>query len=515
MYKNFGGENKKMNAKGKKGVIGITLAAIMIASIFAVITPVAAVSLTVDGDRSDWDSAGIAELVLDGQDIGGQLNEPCRDWMSGYDIRRLFGHYDQGTDTWYFMISAIGLIGDSDGDLNTDTATPFTGPNCTVTVTAYNSSDEPGVGPNEYYEIHIDPNEDGVYEVILRYNNNVVTSAGSVVIPSGKLDAAWGEVVEFCLEDASDYLGDDPCQIAVRGFSDYQYDYRDEDFTDAVTEPCPYLEFEFGVEYICCRNFEFTGTSEWEGSPIATHTRDFGDGETLGPRSGEPEDYDPVEHQYPASYAGRTVTVTLSGFNEVAKPNSTQEFVYIPKNPTAKADANPLMIAPGDTVTFDGSGSSADVGSIVSWDWEIEGNTYHEAVDLPAPDNDGIVEVAVMNPPTTATLTVSDDHCTGDASVTIQTTSKCKIRVYGTLDFGAGNICPKQGPDGMSAADYGPCEEGDELCRCRICPENPPYTDAIAPFRANSLPWWWWQSTSGLRWRWLLGYTGNACRLES
>ena len=440
-----------MNTKSKKGIIGITFAAIIIASIFAAINPVSVVALpddiTVNGDGSEWDAAWRLDYV-------DPINDPIPNgtWgPSGYDLKYVWQHYDEAADKLFLRYDVYGKPADLDGD--GDTSGPSGIP----------PGDYSGVGKYEHYTIIINPS--ATLEIV--YQDNAVTVNGA----SGMADAAYGEgtgddCIEFVLYNAGTLM--DPNDYVIYGLAGGDKDAPGEDWLEGeiyIESP----EFDFGLEYICCRNFEFTGTSTWTVSPVIDHEWDYGDTTGTGTRSGAPQDYDEgygpgkVRHQYADAYAGSSVWVTLSGNNDMGQYGEHKEYVYIPRDPTADARASPTRIDPGDTVAFDGSHSSADPaygGSIVSWDWVIEGVTYHEE-----PPEDGKVEVAVSSLPTTATLTVSDGHCTDEDEVRIykKVRGNHTIRVHGE---------DSQGPGDIGVTDP---ITGNVV-------ENPPYTADTGPF---------------------------------
>ena len=216
-------------------------------------------------------------------------------------------------------------------------------------------------------------------------------------------------------------------------------------------------EFDFEFEQACCYKMKFTGSSVGD---VTNHTWDFGDGDTLE-RDNAPEDHIPVVYEYDdCGY----YWVTLGGCCDGVY-NETKHRIYVDCGPTAYATADPAIIDCGTetTVTFDGSASTGDTNNpestnpIVSWNWTfsdgsdpMSGETITKPVTIPEGET------------LTATLNVSDGHCYDEAEVTVRC-GGCAIRIYGTFNEGAG--------------DHGVIDDDTELR-----PENPPYTDPMAPF---------------------------------
>jgi len=454
-----------MNTKGSKGIIGITLAIIMIASIFAAIAPTPVVAnpdvITVDGDGSDWDAAWF--LASDPDDAWTPIN--------GYDLLGIWQYYEGGAvDKLYFRLDTDGIGGDSDGDGNPTTVND-------------GIHDQTNVGTKEEYTIFIDTDADPTtgttapdltpgFDLVLSYNANTVTDSWfGIAKPAGFVASAtimttppYSHVVEFSMNKVSNFM--DPNHYGVYGYAGSTMDVNPEDYLEAaiyIEKP----EFDFDLEYICCRNFEFTGTSSYVESPIVDFKWDYGDGETFpitGYQSGIPENYNPRQHQYADAYAGSSVWVTLSGHNDMGQYGEHKESVYIPKDPTVVANADKLVVesGAGEEVTFMCAGSHVDpsapagYGLTPSYHWEFD--------DAETGDNDdGCDTTRVVDGPdgyeVCGKLTVNDTHCEANATVCVRVreVSECKLRVYGFLDEGAG--------------DYG---VEDELTG--LHPENPPYT---------------------------------------
>ena len=391
-----------MNNKKGKGVIGITLAVIMIASIFAVIAPTGA------------------------DDVVKPMN-PAR--------------FDLGKDTTPDPVAKY-KVGDT----------------IDYEITAHN----PSTAYTAYIDIVEDIYPDGSTATLA---TNQVFGPGDTKYYPTSYTVTGTEATVIADNEVINY-------VHVHGYLDVD---GVEDLIDSTmgktSSIVEFPEFDFSFEYICCRNFEFTGTSSYVTSPITDHKWAFGDGETTGDISGRPEDYDPVEHQYDDSYAGSEVTVTLSGHNDMGQYGEYSDSVYIPEDPKAVANANKTKVEAdaGEVVTFDCDDSGVDTnappeyGLTPSYHWEFDdeqtGSSDDECVTTRVVDGeDGDVICG--------TLTVNDTHCnaTDEKCVRVWAPSECKLRVYGRLNEGAGD----------------PNVYDPETC---LHPENPPYAyDPEAPF---------------------------------
>ena len=437
-----------MNTKSKKGIVGITFAAIMIASIFAMINPAIVASpgpATVDGQVNpgdEWDNSLIT--IDDPKDVS-------TTWDSGYDIDKVYVIYED--DTLYIRVDVYGTPADTDGDGD---------PNGNDGSVNPGMSDYSGVGGGaapgaEEYYIDIDADGDCDFDEAdyrLRYTQDdsellhyLGGSTGAVT------DEAYGTIVELSLEDASDYI--DPMNFCIQGWADNNPDGIGEDWTDKVCFSGVPPVFEFDFEHICCLNMEFDGSASYDpDGTIVNHTWDFGDGTPLLEVSGEPTGT--VEHTY--SSCGN-YWVTLSGCDDEGFCNSTPPTqVHVPCGPTAVARASPTRIDPGDTVTFGGSLSTGELDrALWTFTWTFD--------DGHAPMVGEIVSRPVDTLPLLAMLTVNDSHCedTDDARVYKKVRGNHTIRVHGEDSQGPGDIWVTDPITGNVV-------------------ENPPYTADTGPF---------------------------------
>ena len=442
----------------RKGVIGLTLAVIMVASIFAVINPVPIVASpgpVVDGVRSpgEWDEAW--KLA----------DDPDDPWNNGYDLLRVYHHYEAGEDKMYYMYEVDGIAGDSDGDGNPNT--PDDGFN-----------DQWGVGSKEGYLIALNADNDtttGItlhgypgYDLTVELRNNTpqVTWHTAGMEPSGfvaeaaiKTAEPYTHVVEFSISNVSEFM--DPTEYVFFGYIGSQMDAYEEDYLEQpVTPPSipPVLEFDF--EHICCLNMRFNGSASHDpDGDIVNHTWDFGDGNITGPISGTPG---VIEHRYTAC---GDKTVKLSGYDNDGLDNETTKTVHVPCPPRAKANANKtnVIAGAGEVVKFSCQpGTWVEPGLTLTYNW-----TFDDGGVGTSDDQCDTTRVIDGEPGDVicATLTVNDSHCEDSDTVCVRIREKgnCTLRVYGRLNEGAGDFDVTDPVSGLH-------------------PENPPYTDPEAPF---------------------------------
>jgi len=152
--------------------------------------------------------------------------------------------------------------------------------------------------------------------------------------------------------------------------------------------------------------FDGTGSSDPEGSSLS-YAWDFGDGSSPGSGVAPTHDY--------LSAGTYTVTLTVTD-NEEATDSDTTVITVIDgsANQDPVADAGPNQtVDVGDTVTFDGSGSSDD-GSIVTYAWDFgDGSSPGSGV---APTHDYLSADTY-----TATLTVTDNEGATDSDTVVIT----------------------------------------------------------------------------------------------
>ena len=223
--------------------------------------------------------------------------------------------------------------------------------------------------------------------------------------------------------------------------------------------------FVFDVDHICCYNMSFDGSASFDPDGyIQNHTWVF-DSVEDGPHAGAPG-----VKTYKFSGCGNH-NVELKGYDNRSNFNTTGTVgIYVPCDPTAVATATKSVVesGAGEEVTFMCAGSHVDPAAPVEYGLTL---SYHwEFDDSLTGDNDDGCDTTrevdgVDGDIICGTLTVNDTHCNDTATVCVRVreVSECKLRVYGFLDEGAG--------------DYGIGDPETDLS-----PENPPYTDPMAPF---------------------------------
>lgn len=114
-------------------------------------------------------------------------------------------------------------------------------------------------------------------------------------------------------------------------------------------------------------DFSLAGSVDGDGDDLVAVSWDFGDGVI---NSGPWETFSEVNHAYGTE--GRyQVTVTVTDKIGVQDKKIFNLFVA---SPAARISFSPKSGAVGSSFNFDGSGSSADVGTIVSYRWTATGN---------------------------------------------------------------------------------------------------------------------------------------------
>jgi hypothetical protein len=432
-----------MNTKRSKGITGITLAFIMIASIFAAITPApVAAAVTVDGviTGTEWDTPLIE--VVDTVDAAGTA-------PPGYNLTEVKATIE-GT-TLYCLMIVDGVAGDADGNGDPDTTSP---------------TDYPGIGAGatfgwEEYTFYIDADNDGNNDYWLRYTQGATLLTDPSLSPdlgASTAGAFSGSVIEVSLANAGSWINvDDFC---VAGAADTDFTGA-EDYSEKVcyTRELKPPSFNLTWEGVGCFEVQFTGTYTVDpGLAIANHTWDFGDGHDSGVIAGPPG---VITHLYDT--CGPKV-VKLSGYDTDGAYNFSQEPIYVDCGPTASAVALPAACYDynGSMITFDGSASHADLANtyyprnITEWQW-----TFSDG--LTGDNDNGAITKRIVNDTITATLWVSDGWCNDTFDIPVVPCAKCLIRIYGTFDMGPGDHDVPDPETGLK-------------------PENPPYTDPVGPF---------------------------------
>ena len=413
----------------------------MIASIFAALTPmpVAARKITVDGDSASYAGEWVAGVWPAGdQWATDPENDVAGGDIYGYDLKTLWGHYDEANDTMYFRLDVSDKPADLDG--NGDTGTVYTIP----------PGDCAGVSSTEQYTLILSDNVDssGKPGATLTYTNN------AVAFPDGS--AQYGadgtnDCVEFELLNAADYI--DPKDFCILVAAGGIADLPGEDTMNfclyAKAPPALHIDYEA----IGCLEVEFTLWAD-DNASIVNYTLEFGDG------TPDEEDSGPFPVTTSHTYTtGGTKQVKLTACN-------ADECETIPRNvdvdgkPTAEFSFSPSCVElNGTDITFDGSASHGDV-AIVNWTWVLSGGmtgTYY-----------GQIVTITVTAPITVELTVTDENgCEASLSKPVEQCSGCTLRIYGTYGEGAGNFSVKDKWTNMT-------------------PENKPYTDPVGPFHPQN-----------------------------
>jgi PKD repeat protein len=153
--------------------------------------------------------------------------------------------------------------------------------------------------------------------------------------------------------------------------------------------------------------FSSSGSNDPDGT-IAAYAWDFGDGSTSSAAN--------PSHSYVAA-GTYTVTLTVTDNSGDSVSDSTSAVIdAVVVNSPPSADANgPYSGFVGDSIAFDGSGSTDPDGVIVSYDWDFgDGSTAADAGPAPA-------HIFAAAGEYTITLTVTDDAGESDSATTTAT----------------------------------------------------------------------------------------------
>ena len=392
-----------MNTKGM--IVSIVTAMLMVIAVFAS----SAMAITVDGrinPSDEWNSWKLA----DDEDQPWAL-------VNGFDLLAVWQHYEESEDKLYFRYDTDGIAGDSNGNGNPNE--PNDGWN-----------EQWGVGRHEQYVVALNLDNDDTtglnirgypgFDLTVKYTDNtpevewhnpsITEPAGFVAEAKIATDPPFTHVVEFSVNKVSEYM--DPRLYIVYGYAGSAIDEINPE--DPLSEPIEVLEFNFEPEGICCYNMRFTGVSSGN---IVNHSWDFGDGSSVGPVSGAPEDQPPVDHQYSS---GGWYTVKLSGHNARGQYAEMSKDIYVDKGPTAKATRSPgeIEVDTPTLVTFDGSASHADpMGDrTITYKWEFSDGHPDETTAI-------VTRSVTLGPhgSLSAKLTVDDSHCESDVTVVVTT----------------------------------------------------------------------------------------------
>ena len=382
-----------MNTKVSKGIIGITLAMIMIASIFAAIAP---------------------STTADGVDIQGALTLSK---IAEYDQ-----YYIGETVTYDLLV----------GNPNQDSG-------CTIDIF------------DQY-----------------AYDAEVEIASDVYLAPSGDSGDTWADTISFEIVAGDVTPGGWVINTLRVAGNETEDPYTPVD--GAIGESVVILSnppvFDFDFDRACCLNMSFVGTAT-DDDTVVNYSWDFGSDAVLNSGGGSryySDTGDDPDSPWCVFGSCGYKTVKLSGYDNDGNYGYYEDNVYVPCDPTAVATANPMVVdaGAGESVTFSGTSSHADPlsgSSIESYLWEFDDGYPDQTTVTVTRVVDGDPEDIICG-----TLTVSDGHCTDNATVcvSVREVSDCRLRLYGRLNEGAGD------PTANYAGEPNP--------------ENPPYTDAMAPF---------------------------------
>jgi hypothetical protein len=405
-------KRKKMNNQGK-GVVGLILVVIMIASIFAMFAPISADVGSDDASTGASDVEPMEEVSTGASDVG---------------------------------ISDVGI------SLEKDTvpsgATYTVGDTIVYTMKVSNPTTR--TCTLRVYDVYPNGTLVNLSLSLTLLPGGTKTYSGSYVARAEDIDASGFVWNTLGVDGWNNATPPEPIRGEIQKASQ-------------VTVPC---EFDFTFVPVCCKLMNFTGTS---GGSIVNHSWDFGADATPAKLdvSGAPNGKPPITVAY--STCG-TKTVTLSGYCALGGFNTTSKSVYVPCAPTAVATASNYTVinGTGTVVVFDGCTSHADPVAAANYPgWGITGYKWTFDDGYPTQYTCSVSRVVDGNPGDVicATLEVTDGHCNDTATVcvNVRTPVHQSLRLYGTFDEGPGNHTVTDPVTGLK-------------------PENPPYTDPIAPF---------------------------------
>jgi uncharacterized repeat protein (TIGR01451 family) len=205
-------------------------------------------TIVIDGDLTDLiqavnDNLGAGTGGFMAADPAGDIYTSTCAYVNGYDIRQIYTFIDF-TDgmgnptpmdvTLYAGWVVEGLIGDVDGDGNPNTFSPGSpggSTNCAL-------SDEPGIGPNESYNLLLDLDCVGaVDDIRIAVKNNVVGIVqGANILPLPGAEFAFqGSMLEVKIPNYQNILPTlnihaDLCNAKIRQTANAEFDGPGEDF---------------------------------------------------------------------------------------------------------------------------------------------------------------------------------------------------------------------------------------------------------------------------------------------
>ena len=181
-----------------------------------------------DPKNDSFSSPGVFDQTM------AQLGE-----SSGADLKRIYGHYDQSTDTYYGLCTVYGIPGDLDG--NGDIAT-----NSSDLGDGLGDPDGPvdsGIGPDELWRIRISQVDASTVEIDVQDNNwSIVQGPLDYNDVLAKMYPSEDGVYEIAVYNVSDFWNISPCapDLKVEVQSGGIKDGPGEDYATAFVHiPCP------------------------------------------------------------------------------------------------------------------------------------------------------------------------------------------------------------------------------------------------------------------------------------
>lgn len=207
-------------------------------------------TIAIDGDLTDLIAA--VDNNLGGSNGGLKAANPLGNiysmscaFVNGFDLRNTYalfdfknsmGDFTPNDMTLYLGWEVEGIIGDVDGDGNSDTYT------AAANFTCANNGDQTGIGPFEAYKVFIDTDCDFVPDVTICVMNGQVTQDGVGVIPGASF-AKVGKFLEVEVPNFQDLLAPtaDICNASLIMTSNSQFDGLGEDTSPRLTLSVPPL----------------------------------------------------------------------------------------------------------------------------------------------------------------------------------------------------------------------------------------------------------------------------------
>ncbi len=130
---------------------------------------------------------------------------------SGYDIKRIYGHYDVGSDTLYGLTTVYGIPGDLDGDGDT-------GVDCNNFGDCNGDPEGPaglGIGPEESWRIRISQTGSPTVEITVQDNNWTVSGVNYDDVEAA-FNPVDGGVYELSIADAGQIWDIGTCEPDIK-----------------------------------------------------------------------------------------------------------------------------------------------------------------------------------------------------------------------------------------------------------------------------------------------------------